>query len=327
MRRWKILAWLLCILFLFSGCSLIDKLKGNEPAPDPGTAAQTGKVDEPDEPKEPDEPETPSEPDKPQGKEKPKIIMNKPRKGDGSSDAPSADEPLPIDISMTQDFSEIEGVWREEDGSGVLTVYENGGFVLSDSSGDYFGFLVYSEEEGLWVSGPHYDMYEENNEQLFGSACLIPESDDPDMLAYVIGGGAVRYVREIPESGSNELSWVYVEWGDNDQATFMQSDEVVVNTDEPQAKLLFFTYGDVRDFRFLSLTAGEVSEEGEITFYYEVLYERERLEPGLALYVTTCFYGDIPNNGISFVDDMGRERFFAVDISGEDGSVYLWELE
>ena len=43
--------------------------------------------------------------------------------------------------------------------------------------------------------------------------------------------------------------------------------------------------------------------------------------------VKTVFYGLIPNNGISYVDETGATRTFAVDMSGEDGSLYLWEFD
>ena len=35
----------------------------------------------------------------------------------------------------------------------------------------------------------------------------------------------------------------------------------------------------------------------------------------------------IPKNGISFKDDAGRERKFAILQSGKDGSIYLQEIE
>ena len=327
MKKWTVLVLLLCFLFLFSGCSLLDMLKpGTEnPEPDPAAAAQAGKDEGEKEPEAPKQDPAPSQ-DTPKENKKPNIISTRPRKGDEPSGNSDPEAPLPIEISMTQDFSEIAGDWYEEEGYSVLNIYENGGFLLSDETGDYYGFLVYSEEESFWVSEPHYDMYEENNEQLFGSACLIPDPDDPNMLAYVVGGGAVRYIRGEQDPEWYEPSWVYVDWP-NDQATFMYTDEVVVNSDEPQVTLLLYTYGQVQDFCFLSLEATDVDEDGYITFSCEVVYEREVLEPGLALYVTTCMYGDIPNNGFKFIDDAGEERWFAIDISGEDGSPYLWELE
>lgn len=38
------------------------------------------------------------------------------------------------------------------------------------------------------------------------------------------------------------------------------------------------------------------------------------------------FPGDMPSNGISYVDADGVTRNFAVDMSGMDGSLFLWEF-
>ena len=39
------------------------------------------------------------------------------------------------------------------------------------------------------------------------------------------------------------------------------------------------------------------------------------------------FAGDMPENGIMYTDEEGTVRFFALDISGEDGELYFWDLE
>ena len=43
--------------------------------------------------------------------------------------------------------------------------------------------------------------------------------------------------------------------------------------------------------------------------------------------VTLVFIGDLPNNGIVYTDEAGIPHAFALDISGEDGRLILWELE
>ena len=39
------------------------------------------------------------------------------------------------------------------------------------------------------------------------------------------------------------------------------------------------------------------------------------------------FAGDLPNNGIRYTDEAGVFHRFALDISGEDGALYFWNLE
>ncbi len=43
--------------------------------------------------------------------------------------------------------------------------------------------------------------------------------------------------------------------------------------------------------------------------------------------ITLEFIGDMPNNGIQYTDEAGVIHAFALDISGEDGSLLLWKLE
>ncbi len=43
--------------------------------------------------------------------------------------------------------------------------------------------------------------------------------------------------------------------------------------------------------------------------------------------VTLEFIGDLPNNGILYTDEEGSTRAFALDISGENGDLYFWDIE
>ena len=106
-----------------------------------------------------------------------------------------------------------------------------------------------------------------------------------------------------------------------------QYDTFVAEQGEMQTRILFSTDAPVRDFCVLSLSDGTVDADGNMHFSVQKIYEQPRLTPDRPLEVTTVFYGLIPNNGISYVDETGLTRCFAVDMSGEDGSLYLWEFE
>jgi|GEM_PF-3063598 len=91
---------------------------------------------------------------------------------------------------------------------------------------------------------------------------------------------------------------------------------------DPQAEVVFSARGEVKDFKVLSLALERVEDDGTIRFSEQVLHTRT-LTPGRPLLVRTVFYGDIPNNGISYVDENGELRRFTLSISGEDGSLQL----
>ena len=82
----------------------------------------------------------------------------------------------------------------------------------------------------------------------------------------------------------------------------------------------------MRDFKILSLTLEEVAEDGTISFSTEEIYSRESLTKDSPLLVKLAFFGTIPSYGISYVDENGATRNYAIAESGKDGSVILWEF-
>ena len=42
--------------------------------------------------------------------------------------------------------------------------------------------------------------------------------------------------------------------------------------------------------------------------------------------ITVEFIGDMPNNGVMYTDEEGYTHYYALDISGEDGELYLWDI-
>ncbi len=98
-------------------------------------------------------------------------------------------------------------------------------------------------------------------------------------------------------------------------------------TEPPQTRIVLSTSATVRDFKVLALTNGDADEQGDMHFDVRELRSFDRLTADRPLVVSTTFYGLIPNNGISYVDETGATRTFAIDMSGEDGSLYLWEFK
>ena len=77
----------------------------------------------------------------------------------------------------------------------------------------------------------------------------------------------------------------------------------------------------------LALILEDADEQGTLTFAAQELYVQDVLAPERPLVVNMTFYGAIPNYGISYVDAGGTERRFAVEVSGEDGSLLLLEAD
>lgn len=102
--------------------------------------------------------------------------------------------------------------------------------------------------------------------------------------------------------------------------------EFVAGTEEPQSRVLFFADTGVTDFRVLSLTLENVDENGVATFLTQELYALDALTPEAPLAVVVTFYGSVPCYGISYVDGSGANRRFAVEMSGENGTLQLREF-
>ena len=81
------------------------------------------------------------------------------------------------------------------------------------------------------------------------------------------------------------------------------------------ADVIFRSRVNLEDFRLLELASGKS------VYSKDLLMADEKLVLHLESLET------IPKNGISFKDDAGRERRFAIQQSGKDGTIYLQEID
>ena len=79
--------------------------------------------------------------------------------------------------------------------------------------------------------------------------------------------------------------------------------------------------GAVKDFRILALSVDHISDNGDITYYYETLYIQDYMTPDCPIVVRMTFAGSFPNYGFAFTDANGDEYMYALYLSGMDGSV------
>lgn len=94
-----------------------------------------------------------------------------------------------------------------------------------------------------------------------------------------------------------------------------------------QVKILFEISATVKDVRFLVIYLDESGEDGSLNFYVDkTLYSMDTLPPEKPLVVGTVFEGLLPTRAISFVDENNTTRYYSVEMSGKDGSIFLSEL-
>lgn len=107
---------------------------------------------------------------------------------------------------------------------------------------------------------------------------------------------------------------------------YVDYDKFVASMSDSHQEVLFFVDKDIKDFKVLSLLLRDIDSEGKRQFDVTELYFQEKLTPKRPLVVVMTFFGTIPNNGVSYVDQNGVTRQFAVEMSGYDGSILLSEF-
>ena len=115
-----------------------------------------------------------------------------------------------------------------------------------------------------------------------------------------------QYIWEVPELGGHD------EYGLNDNALTVE--------------VVFTAESTVTDFKVLSISVQDYDDAGNFAFAAEEVYSQPELTPERPLVAGMEFWGDIPNNGISFTDADGKVKYYAVDMSGRDSSLFLLEI-
>ncbi|MBR4212000.1 MAG: hypothetical protein IKR84_06410 [Oscillibacter sp.] len=220
------------------------------------------------------------------------------------------------------DFSALAGTWHADESGTILTIYGSGGFELNEAEDTCEGYLVYTDADGdLWESGPRYELYLENNERVPNCYFALDEYH-PGKLVYAVGGGAELFSRGDSAYDDDGIV-VRVQW---DNGTWTDCDEFTAYSGDFEVGIVFSASRTLRDFKVLSVSLEDVDEDGTPVFSVLELYTQDALTPERPLLVHTSFPGDMPTNGISYLDGDGTTRYFSVNESGFDGSLILSEF-
>ena len=189
---------------------------------------------------------------------------------------------------------------EREDDPGAFAYYRNTGGEWDEDGSER---LDLSDEAFL-------ELYDE----LYSQVRLLPLTP---LSAFCPSGG----------TGFAEAGPVRAQWAAESSQFLPDCDEYVADDSEPQSEILFTAESDTADFTLLTLTLDEAAlEAGEFAFSAEELYVYGTLTPECPLLVRLTFTGTIPRYGISFTDENGEVRRFALDVSGMDGSLLLTEF-
>lgn len=145
-------------------------------------------------------------------------------------------------------------------------------------------------------------------------------------LPFLEGETTFEFLTQETEYQSEGKNCVHVQWAEDALPDLSDYERFRLGLDEEQPLLYFWTEQTITDFKELSITFESIDDDGNIQFSVEETYNHGTLTPETPLFTRMELIGAIPNNGISYVDGSGNTRYFAVEVSGYDGSLLLTEF-
>lgn len=103
-------------------------------------------------------------------------------------------------------------------------------------------------------------------------------------------------------------------------------DSFRVEDEKYPVKATLYAKKNYTDFKVLELSYEDVDAQGNPKFKSKVVYETPEFPAARPFLLGLEFLGDMPSNGISFVDEKGKTRKFMIYQSGKDGSLIISEF-
>ncbi len=99
------------------------------------------------------------------------------------------------------------------------------------------------------------------------------------------------------------------------------------NSAEAVAHVIFTVKKPVKNFRIVKLSAKSVGDDGSIEFLTEEVFKADTLTPEKGVRAGVDFGETTPTIGYMYTDAAGADRLFPMGLSGQDGSLLVWEYK
>ena len=135
-------------------------------------------------------------------------------------------------------------------------------------------------------------------------------------------------LKNYPQQGFKGLSkkHISIAWQRDSKMDLAQAERFSAPNATPSAKVVLTSDEALPNFKVLGLDVANIDESGQISYHVKDLYTKDSLQKNTPFVLTLTTFESIPYTGISFEDDLGRVRQFAIGQSGMDGSVMLSEF-
>ena len=165
------------------------------------------------------------------------------------------------------------------------------------------------------VSDNNKNIESENSAEELQSSALEYNSDSTAELQ-----------SSVSESDSDSMD-ISANWAENVTNTVTDYDEYIIDDSDYSMSIMLTANNPVSDFKIVALQYEDVNENGTPVFLTEDVYTYGELTPEKSLLVKLSFPGDMPNYGVSYKDSSGTEKHYALQQSGKDGSLVMFEFE
>lgn len=132
---------------------------------------------------------------------------------------------------------------------------------------------------------------------------------------------------EPPAPAEEPVPAIAIRWAEEALPEFENHLEFIGDEGEASTQVALIANAPVHDFKVLWLELDNADEDGNFTFTSEEMVTIGDLTPEEPLVLQMSFFGTIPHYGIAYRDEDGEEYRMAIDLSGMDGSLLLWNLD
>ncbi len=217
-----------------------------------------------------------------------------------------------------EDFSGIAGEWYTEEIS--MNITEDGRFTIYWNDVDWTGSLKtdwYTEDGEEYVT--YRMVLDQPGLARSEDLELRPSLSYPGKMTFIEGGSHYEFFYNVP---------VYVMDTEGEDLACYEPYTYIdaSHGNEPAITMMFTFLRPVLDVAVMGIFDQTIGSDGELYYNADTIEWWPELDSQNRIVVKRVFDGDLPNLVISFAMEDGTGYDFAVDISGENGELYLWRL-
>lgn len=198
-------------------------------------------------------------------------------------------------------------------------------FYFSDTKNEnYDEILFFHNEYGMWDSAISEKL--DINEKAFWKIAEESQNQIYDIELTPFSKYQLSSGEQLEKQEQNEIQVLWAETALEGIKKYDEFSIESVNKEENKFRIAIFSEKDLKDFKILEIHLKSVAEDGSLDFDVKELYAQADLKAEKPLVGGLDFHEGLLEYGISYVDSIGKQRYFTLEISGMDGSLMMYEF-